>query len=181
MALFCAAIRRDSVSLLKFPFLSHVHVLYYYYYYYYSFFLHQLTLMVFHWILSDNKSPQISRALLSILAILNNAVVWVVSSCPPTSKSSSLFSNSLVTVPKAPTTTGIIITCMFHSFFNSLVRSYYYYCFSNQYLSLFHCFRLLLISLFSLSPSSSSSPWKKPLIFGSIFFHWPAEQYSSFN
>ena len=27
MALFCAAIRRDSVSLLKFPFLSHVHVL----------------------------------------------------------------------------------------------------------------------------------------------------------
>ena len=27
MALFCAAIRRDSVSLLKFPFLSHVQVL----------------------------------------------------------------------------------------------------------------------------------------------------------
>ena len=27
MALSCAAIRRDSVSLLKFPFLSHVHVL----------------------------------------------------------------------------------------------------------------------------------------------------------
>ena len=27
MALFCAAVRRDSVSLLKFPFLSHVHVL----------------------------------------------------------------------------------------------------------------------------------------------------------
>ena len=26
MALFCAAIRRDSVSLLRFPFLSHVHV-----------------------------------------------------------------------------------------------------------------------------------------------------------
>ena len=26
MALFCAAIRRDSVSLLKFPFLSHVQV-----------------------------------------------------------------------------------------------------------------------------------------------------------
>ena len=27
MALFCAAIRRDSISLLKFPFLSHVQVL----------------------------------------------------------------------------------------------------------------------------------------------------------
>ncbi len=26
MVLFCAAIRRDSVSLLKFPFLSHVHL-----------------------------------------------------------------------------------------------------------------------------------------------------------
>ena len=26
MALFCAAIRRDSVSLLRFPFLSYVHV-----------------------------------------------------------------------------------------------------------------------------------------------------------
>ena len=26
MALFCAAIRRDSVSLLKFPFLNHIHI-----------------------------------------------------------------------------------------------------------------------------------------------------------
>ena len=43
MALFCAAIRRDSVSLLWFPFLSHVHIFsremslvydYYYHYYY---------------------------------------------------------------------------------------------------------------------------------------------------
>ena len=37
MALSCAAIRRDSISLLKSPFLSHLHVLscdYYYYYYY---------------------------------------------------------------------------------------------------------------------------------------------------
>ena len=32
-ALLCAAIRRDSVSLLKFPFLSHVQDVYYYYYY----------------------------------------------------------------------------------------------------------------------------------------------------
>ena len=57
--------------------------------------------MVFHWSLSDSKSPQVSRTLLSILAVLNNAVVWMVSTRPPTSKSSSPFSNPLVTVLNA--------------------------------------------------------------------------------
>ena len=38
--------------------------------------------MVFHWSLSDSKSPQVSRTLLSILAVLNNAVVWMVSTRP---------------------------------------------------------------------------------------------------
>ena len=73
--------------------------------------------MVFHWSLSDSKSPQVSRTLLSILAVLNNAIVWMVSTRPQTSKSSSPFSNPLVTVPNAPITVGIIVTCMFHSFF----------------------------------------------------------------
>ena len=73
--------------------------------------------MVFYWSLSDSKSPQVSRTLLSILAVLNNAVVWMVSTRPPTSKSSSPFSNPLITVPNAPITIGIIFTCMFHSFF----------------------------------------------------------------
>ena len=73
--------------------------------------------MVFHWSLSDNKSPQVSRTLLNILAVLNNVVVWMVSTRPPTSKSSSPFSNPLVTVSNAPITIGIIVTCMFHSFF----------------------------------------------------------------
>ena len=73
--------------------------------------------MVFHWGLSDRKSPQVSRTLLSILAVLNNVVVLMVSTRPPTSKSSSLFSNPLVTVPNAPITIGIIVTFMFHSFF----------------------------------------------------------------
>ena len=45
--------------------------------------------MVFHWSLSDSKSPQVSRTRLSILAVLNNAAVWMVSTQPPTSKSSS--------------------------------------------------------------------------------------------
>ena len=73
--------------------------------------------MVFHWSLSDNKSPQVSRTLLSILAILSNAVVWMVSTCPSTSKSSSPFNNPLVTVPKALIRTGIIFTFIFNSFF----------------------------------------------------------------
>ena len=72
--------------------------------------------MVFHWSLSDSKSPQISGTLLSILAVLNNAVVWMVSTRLPTSKSSRPFNNPLVTVPKAPITIGIIVTCMFHRF-----------------------------------------------------------------
>ena len=75
--------------------------------------------MVFHWSLSDSKSPQVSRTLLSILAVFNNAVVWVGTTHPPTSKSSSPFSNPLVTVPKAPITIVIIVTYMFHSFFQS--------------------------------------------------------------
>ena len=74
---------------------------------------------------SDSKSPQVSRTLLSILAVLNYAVIWMVSTRRPTSKFSSPFSNPLVTVPNAPITIGIIATCMFHSFFNSLARPRY--------------------------------------------------------
>ena len=88
--------------------------------------------MVFYWSLSDSKSPQFSRTLLSILAVLNNAVVWMVSTRPPTSKSSSPFSNPLVTVPNAPITIGIIVTRMFYSFFNSLARSRYLSFFSHS-------------------------------------------------
>ena len=72
--------------------------------------------MAFSWSFSNSKSPQVSKTLLSILAFLNNAVVWKVSTRPPTSKSSSLLNNPLVTVPNAPITIGIIVTFMFHSF-----------------------------------------------------------------
>ena len=34
--------------------------------------------MVIHWSLSDSKSTQVSRTRLSILAVLSNAVVWIV-------------------------------------------------------------------------------------------------------
>ena len=80
--------------------------------------------MVFHWSLSDSKS-QVSRTRLKILAVLSNAVVWIVSTRPATSKSSRPFNNPLVIVPNAPITNGTIVTFMFHSFFNSLARSRY--------------------------------------------------------
>ena len=89
-------------------------------------FSHQFYLMVFHWSLSDSKSPQVSRTFLSFLSILNDVVVWMVSSCPPTSKSFSPFYNSLVTVPRALIMIGIIVTFIFHSFFNSLVLYSYW-------------------------------------------------------
>ena len=95
--------------------------------------------MVFHWSLSDSKSPQVSRTRLSILAVLSNAVVWIVSTRPPTSKSPRPFNNPLVIVPKAPITIGTNVTFMFHSFFKSLARS--------RYLSFFSLsFRFILCS-----------------------------------
>ena len=50
----------------------------------------------------------------------------MVSTQPPTSKSSSPFNNPLVTVSKAPITIDIIVTFMFHRFFNSLASSRYF-------------------------------------------------------
>ena len=81
--------------------------------------------MVFHWSLSDSKSPHFSRTHLSILAVLSNAVVWMVSTRLPTSKPSRPFNNPVVIVPNAPITIGTIVTFMFHRFFNSLARSRY--------------------------------------------------------
>ena len=65
--------------------------------------------MVLHWCLSDSESSQVSRTRLRILAVLSNAVVWIVSTRPPTSKSSKPFYNPLIIVPKAP-----IIPIMFN-------------------------------------------------------------------
>ena len=97
MALFCAAIRRDSVSLLKFPFLSHVQVLscemfirrfkrpyccfpsHFCFLVIFILLSFSVSWWLFHRSLSDIKSPQVSRTLLSILADLNNTVVWTFS------------------------------------------------------------------------------------------------------
>ena len=96
--------------------------------------------MVFHWSLSDSKSPQVSRTRLRIRAVLSNAVIWIVSTRPPTSKSSRPFNHPLVIVPKAPIRIGTIATFIFHSFFNYLARSRYLFFFS-------HSFRFILRSV----------------------------------
>ena len=66
----------------------------------------------------DNKS-QVSRTLLSILADLNNVVVWIVATRPLISKSSSTFTNYMVTVPRLQITIGITDTLNFDSFIDS--------------------------------------------------------------
>ena len=117
--------------------------------------------MVFHRSLRDNKSFQVSRTLLSILADLNNAVVWMVSSRLVISKSSSPCTNPLVTVPRAPITIDIIVTFMFHSFFNSLARL--------MYLSLFsHSFNFIL-----WSTGTAKSTVLQVLFFLFFFEHIP--------
>ena len=72
--------------------------------------------MVFHRNLSDSKSPQVSRTVPSILADLNNAVIWMVSTRPVIFKFSSPCTNPLVIVPRAPITNSITVTFMFRIF-----------------------------------------------------------------
>ena len=79
------------------------------------------------------KSSRVSRTLLGILADLKNTVVWTVSTHPVISKSSSSGTNPLGTIPRAPITIGIIVTFMFHSFFNSLARSRFLSYFSHPF------------------------------------------------
>ena len=127
MSFFCADIRRDSVSLLKFPFLFYVKpfsceiiisiiIIITIIIYSLEFFISALA-DGFSLESSDNKSPQVSRTRLRILAVLSNAVVWIFSIRPPTSKSSRPFNNRLVIVPKVPITIGTIVTFTFHSLF----------------------------------------------------------------
>ena len=60
----------------------------------------------------------------------------MVSTRQPTSKSSSPFNKPLVTVPKVPITFGIIVTFMFHNFYNSLASPRYLYFFSYSFSSI---------------------------------------------
>ena len=56
--------------------------------------------MVSHWNLGDSNCPPDSKTFLSILADLNNAVVWMDSTRTLISKRSSPCTNPLVTVPR---------------------------------------------------------------------------------
>ena len=119
--------------------------------------------MVFYWSLRDSKSPQVSRTLLSILADLNAGLEdlkirrrvktiqsWMVFTRRLISKSSSLCTNPLVTVPSAPIAIGITVTFILHFFFCSLARHL-------SFFSLSFCF-----SLYQLK-------WQS-LLFGSFSF-----------
>ena len=74
--------------------------------------------MVSHKSLSDSKSPQVYRTL-SILTDLNNAIVWMISTYHLISNSSSLFTNYMGTVPRAPLVVPPLPSCSI--FFSSLV------------------------------------------------------------
>ena len=63
--------------------------------------------MVSHWSLSDSMSPRLFSV---ILANLTNVEVLMVSTRPLISKSSSSWTNSLVTVPSAPIRIGVTVT-----------------------------------------------------------------------
>ena len=67
--------------------------------------------MVFHGSLSESKSPLVSRTLLSILADLNT-VVWILSSRPLISNSSSRVTKLLGIVLSAPIKIGCTISFM---------------------------------------------------------------------
>ena len=85
--------------------------------------------MDFHWSLSDNKSPQISETLLGILADLNNAVIWMVYTCPLISMCSSPSTKSLVSLLRTPIKIGITVIFMFHSFLSPLAKFKYLFFF----------------------------------------------------
>ena len=72
--------------------------------------------MVFHCSSKDIKSPHVSRTLLSILADLSNAVIWMFFSCSLISKFSSLLINHLEIVSVVQTTSGITVNITFPTF-----------------------------------------------------------------
>ena len=78
--------------------------------------------MVFHWCLSDSKSPQVFRTLLCILADFSSYVVWMVSILNLIYRSVHFFSRFLEIVPKAPTMIDITVTFVFFYLFSSLVK-----------------------------------------------------------
>ena len=110
--------------------------------------------MAFHLSLS-NKSPQVFRTLLSIRTVLHDVVVWMISTCPPTSKYSCPFGDC------TKSTNHNWYNSHFHSFFNSLAKL--------RYLSFFsHFFSFILWSAGQQSPKFRKFYF---LIFLFLFIH----------
>ena len=99
--------------------------------------LSQQTLAEFSWSLCDNKSLQVSTTLLSILADLYTAEIWMITTCPQISKSARPSTNHLGIVPSPPNTIGITVTFMFHIFFSS--------CKVQAFTSLFTFFKFYIV------------------------------------
>ena len=136
-------------------------------------------------ILSDRKSSQISRTLLSILDDLNNVVIWMFSTCPLISKFFSPFTNPLGIVASALVTVGITVTFMLYRFFCSLAKSRYlshfsllfnFTLWSTRHTLLFgwfsvFCWLLLLSLLLELKPYICHLFFYSSLLFFSSFLH----------
>ena len=77
----------------------------------------------------DGKSPHVSWTLHSILADLNNTVVWMLAISLPISNFSDSISIPFETFPSAPITNSISVTLVFFSFLRPQARSKYLYVF----------------------------------------------------
>ena len=136
--------------------------------------------MVFHWRLSDSKSPQVPRTLLSILTILSSVGVWMISTHLPISKSSSPFNNPLVTVPKAQIMISTIAIFIFHSFFNSLARSRYLSFFTLSFSFILWStrtakstvFQILFLLIIIKSGLLAEISWSIYMLNGLVWFVW---------
>ena len=79
---------------------------------------HQIKRLVFYLSPSDGKFLEVSRTLLSILANLNCAVVWVFSNFSSISTSPSPFFRLVGTATRAPETNSITVTQITRRFFS---------------------------------------------------------------
>ena len=110
-------------------------------------FSHSAELVVFLGSLSDSRSSQGTRTFLSILADLNNAIVWVFLILALIFNSFNPLNKPLMTVPSAPATIGITVTFMFHRFFGG------FFCSLFCFLGFFYVFVLGFFFFCSLARS----------------------------
>ena len=109
---------------------------YYYYYYYYYKFQHHVCHCRLFFITNDQRLTElsflhISNTFLNILAVPNKAVFCITPALNGIPSFPIHLSNPLVTLPRAPITTGTTSTILsFHSLPISLFKSWYFSTFS---------------------------------------------------